>query len=76
MITDFANVCEQSTDFHFPDLEKQFERIEYDVTRANEWRAKQKENEMDDEASIKSASSNSSNEVSQRETSFYFQILL
>jgi len=59
---DFAAVCEQSTDFHFPNLEKQFENIERNVIRANEWRSNQKmaNGEDGDKASIKSSGSSSS----------------
>ena len=57
---DFAQVCQQSTDFHFPDLEQQFERIEKDVIRANEYRAHQKLSEDGDKISVKSSGSSSS----------------
>ena len=60
LFPDFAKVCEQSTDFHFPDLEKQFEKIEFDVIRANEWRNNQKQADEGDKVSIKSSGSSSS----------------
>ena len=49
-----------STDFHFPDLEQQFERIELDVIKANEWRAMQKQADEGDRISLKSSGSSSS----------------
>lgn len=49
-----------STDFHFPDLEQQFERIELDVVKANEWRAAQRLADEGDRISIKSSGSSSS----------------
>ncbi|KAI0225809.1 hypothetical protein LSAT2_023442 [Lamellibrachia satsuma] len=57
---EFAKVCEQSTDFHFPSLEQQFERIEADVLTANEWRAQQKLSEEGDRISVRSSGSSSS----------------
>ena len=49
-----------STDFHFPDLEQQFERIEQDVVKANEWRTAQKQTDEGDRISLKSTGSSSS----------------
>lgn len=57
---EFAKVCSMSTDFHFPDLEQQFERIELDVVKANEWRAAQRLADEGDRISIKSSGSSSS----------------
>ena len=60
IFAEFASVCQQSTDFHFPDLEQQFEKIEFDVMKANEWRTLQKLSEEGDQISVKSSSSGSS----------------
>ena len=55
-------MCQESTDFHFPDLEQQFERIEQEVVKANEWRQQQKlaSEEGGDQISVKSSGSSSS----------------
>ena len=55
-------MCQESTDFHFPDLEQQFERIEQEVVKANEWRQQQKlaSEESGDQISVKSSGSSSS----------------
>ncbi len=61
LFSDLAAVCQQSTDFHFADLEQQFERIEQDVMKANEWQASLKVSEEGaDRISVKSSSSSSS----------------
>ena len=62
LFTDFARVCEQSTDFHFPDLEQQFTRIEVDVLKGSEWRLQQKQaaEAEGDRISLKSSGSSSS----------------
>ncbi len=39
LVTDFARVCEQSTDFHFPTLEQQLEQTENWVLQGNDWRS-------------------------------------
>ncbi|XP_013416133.1 protein C12orf4 homolog [Lingula anatina] len=57
---DFARICENSTDFHFPDLESQFQHVEESVIEANKWRAERKLNEDGDRISVKSSSSGSS----------------
>ena len=57
MPTDFAKVCEQSTDFHFPNLEQQFEVIEEAVLEANEWRQQKRLTEDVDKISVKSTGS-------------------
>ncbi|XP_014665687.1 PREDICTED: protein C12orf4-like [Priapulus caudatus] len=60
---DFARVCEESTEFHFPDLESQFEAIREDALRANDWRASQKTEQnlecVSSNSTLSSASSNS-----------------
>ncbi|XP_064618656.1 protein C12orf4 homolog [Lineus longissimus] len=60
MKREFAKVCEQSSDFHFPDLEQQFQRIEQNVIKGNEWRTQQKLLEEGDKISIKSSGSSGS----------------
>ena len=58
---EFAQVCEQSTDFHFSDLEQQFEVIDQHVDSACEWRAQQQKLRDDaDRVSLKSTGSSSS----------------
>ena len=59
-VAEFAKVCEQSTDFHFPSLEQQFERIEADISTANEWTAQRKLSEEGDKISVRSGGSSSS----------------
>lgn len=59
---DFSKVCEQSTDFHFPDLEQQFAIIEQELALANEHRQQHKHLEDADKVSLKSSSSTSSEE--------------
>lgn len=59
---DFSKVCEQSTDFHFPDLEQQFAIIEQELALANEHRQQHKHSEDADKVSLKSSSSTSSEE--------------
>lgn len=61
---DFSKVCEQSTDFHFPDLEQQFAIIEQELALANEHRHQHKHSEDADKVSLKSSSSTSSEEKS------------
>ena len=61
VFVDFAAVCQQSSDFHFADLEQQFEQIEQEAIKANEWRAQQKLTaEEGDKISLKSSGSSSS----------------
>ncbi|XP_062569034.1 protein C12orf4 homolog, partial [Saccostrea cucullata] len=57
---EFARVCEQSTDFHFPDLEQQFAIIEQELALASEYRQQNKHTDDADKASLKSSSSTSS----------------
>ncbi|KAJ8318217.1 hypothetical protein KUTeg_003308 [Tegillarca granosa] len=57
---EFARVCEQSSDFHFPDLEQQFAKVEEELVFANEFRSQKKLLEESDKISIKSSSSSSS----------------
>lgn len=57
---EFARVCEQSSDFHFPDLEQQFAKVEEELICANEFRSQKKLLEESDKISIKSSSSSSS----------------
>ncbi|XP_074648788.1 FERRY endosomal RAB5 effector complex subunit 3-like [Tubulanus polymorphus] len=59
---EFAKVCEQSTDFHLPNLEQQFQSIEQNVVKGNEWRVLHKVNEDGDRVSLKSTSSEGSRE--------------
>ncbi|XP_061175241.1 protein C12orf4 homolog [Saccostrea echinata] len=59
---EFARVCEQSTDFHFPDLEQQFAIIEQELALASEYRQQNKHTDDADKASLKSSSSTSSEE--------------
>ncbi|KAK2167583.1 hypothetical protein LSH36_26g09044 [Paralvinella palmiformis] len=54
---DFAKVCEQSTDFHFPSLEQQFEVIEEAVLEANEWHQPKRVADDGDQISVKSTGS-------------------
>ncbi|XP_067951696.1 FERRY endosomal RAB5 effector complex subunit 3-like [Watersipora subatra] len=54
---EFAEVCAQSTDFHFPDLPKQLEQIETEVLRHNETKPRSLPG---DTSSVKSGSSESS----------------
>lgn len=61
--SDFGKVCEQSTDFHFPTLEQQFETIEVSVQQGIEDRAKQKHGDSDS-GSVKSSASMGSLDVS------------
>lgn len=63
---DFSKVCEQSTDFHFPDLEQQFAIIEQELALANEHRQQHKHSEDADKVSLKSSSSTSSEEKNKK----------
>ncbi|XP_064617462.1 protein C12orf4 homolog [Liolophura sinensis] len=56
----FNRVCEQSSDFHFPDLEKQLQNVEQQVIRANDWRQQQRLSEEGDKISVQSSGSSSS----------------
>ncbi|XP_041363470.1 protein C12orf4 homolog [Gigantopelta aegis] len=58
---DFAKVCEQSTDFHFPDLDDQFAVIQQELITANEMRGRRSLEQDADEVSIKSTGSVVSN---------------
>lgn len=63
LVSKFAKVCEQSTDFHFANLEQQLEKIEQCVLEAKDWKAKKKAaaaNEESDRISLKSSGSASS----------------
>jgi len=64
--TDFAKVCQQSTEFHMPSLEQQFERMDQSIADAAVWRAKKKasSSEEADRMSIKSSGSSISFDVS------------
>ncbi|XP_060068652.1 protein C12orf4 homolog [Ylistrum balloti] len=57
---DFAKVCEQSTDFHFPSLDQQFSNVDKEIAKFNELKAQKKVSEDSDKISIKSSSSSSS----------------
>ena len=59
---EFSAVCQESTDFHFPDLEQQFGMIEQEVFKANDWRQQQKiaSEEGGDQISVKSSGSSCS----------------
>ena len=63
IISAFARVCEQSTDFHFPDLDQQFLIIEHELSLANEHRVQRKQAEEGDKISIKSSGSSGSNDT-------------
>jgi len=70
---EFAKVCEQSTDFHFPNLEQQLEQIEQSVLEAKDWRLRKKTLNLDgdgDRISIKSYGSAASIDVNI--TTFFF----
>lgn len=45
--TDFAAVCEQSTDFHFPDLGQQLLSVEKALSQANTVRAARQQQDAD-----------------------------
>ncbi|KAL3877610.1 hypothetical protein ACJMK2_035304 [Sinanodonta woodiana] len=55
----FAKVCEQSTDFHFPNLEQQFLLIKQEVVNVTEVRARKVKEEVADKISVQSGSSGS-----------------
>ncbi|XP_067673825.1 FERRY endosomal RAB5 effector complex subunit 3-like [Haliotis asinina] len=57
---DFARVCEQSTDFHFSDMDHQMLLIEQEVTKCNDIRVMRRTAEEVDKISIKSTGSSSS----------------
>ncbi|KAG1714460.1 Protein C12orf4 [Nymphon striatum] len=50
---DFAEVCDKSTEFHFPDNENQLEAIKKEVVISKEWRTKTSSNKCDDKESNK-----------------------
>lgn len=56
---EFAKVCEQSTDFHFPSLKQQFEQIEQSILEGKDWRLRKKASNAEDgdRISIKSSAS-------------------
>jgi hypothetical protein len=60
-IPEFAKVCERSTDFHFPNLEKQFTKIEEELKTA--WETRRKVAEDNDKVSLKSTGSASSGDT-------------
>jgi hypothetical protein len=68
-IVDFSKVCEQSTDFHFANLEQQFESIGKCLVEAKDWRTKKKatSDSESDKMSTKSATSSTSDDVSSTE---------
>lgn len=39
LIVDFATVCNQSTDFHFPELSEQLTAVESSLTKHHDWRS-------------------------------------
>lgn len=59
---EFAAVCEQSTDFHFPDLAQQLSAVETALTQASTVRAsrQQQQQQETDSSSVHSSGSNSS----------------
>lgn len=59
---EFAAVCEQSTDFHFPDLAQQLSAVETALTQASAVRAsrQQQQQQETDSSSVHSSGSNSS----------------
>ena len=74
-IPEFAKVCEQSTDFHFQDLEDQLAVIQRELVTANEVRSQRLLEQEGDEMSIKSCgsvvsntSNSSGSQVSVRQT--------
>ncbi|XP_055954411.1 protein C12orf4 homolog isoform X3 [Patella vulgata] len=71
----FSRVCEQSTDFHFSDLDRRFYLIEEEFIKANEIRSQRVSNEDGDVVSIKSTgsgiSANSSSSDAQVKTANY-----
>lgn len=62
VIADFAAVCEQSTDFHFPDLGRQLLATEQAFAQANAVRAarQQQHHQEGDSVSVHSSGSGSS----------------
>jgi hypothetical protein len=58
---EFAKVCEQSTDFHFPNLEEQFETVGRCLVEAKDWRMRKKDVESD-KISAKSSTSSASDD--------------
>lgn len=63
-LSEFAHICESSTDFHFPTLERQYELIEQQLPKATEIRAQKRLASGDDgdQASLHSSSSGGSSE--------------
>ncbi|XP_060575624.1 protein C12orf4 homolog [Ruditapes philippinarum] len=61
---EFAKVCERSTDFHFPNLEKQFTKIEEELKTA--WETRRKVAEDNDKVSLKSTGSASSGDTQEK----------
>lgn len=66
---EFAKVCERSTDFHFPNLEKQFLVIEEQLKNAVTYRKKPSEDS--DRISIKSSGSTSSSDNQEKNSRLY-----
>ncbi|KAL4240488.1 hypothetical protein ACF0H5_001279 [Mactra antiquata] len=57
---EFAKVCERSTDFHFPNLDQQFAKIEEELKQAADTR--KRNTEEVERASLKSSGSTNSND--------------
>ncbi|XP_053380713.1 protein C12orf4 homolog [Mercenaria mercenaria] len=66
---EFAKVCERSTDFHFPNLEKQFTKIEEELKHAGETRKKSVED--GDKVSLKSSGSSSSGDNQEKSAKLF-----
>lgn len=64
---EFAKVCERSTDFHFPNLEQQFTKIEEQLKLAAD--SRKKITEDGDKVSLKSSGSSSSADTGSQEKS-------
>lgn len=62
MVPEFAKVCEQSTDFHFPNLEQQFANVEQQLKGVTDAQRKLV-TEDGDKVSMKSSNSSSSGET-------------
>ena len=77
----FANLCEHSTDFHFPPLNQQFEYVEQQLPQAAQIRAIRKiqageDCDAGDALSLHSSSSSNSGEEKVRFTKLLYHIAL
>ena len=75
---EFAQVCEQSTDFHFANLQQQFESIGQCVVDAKDWRVRKKaaSDTESDKMSTKSATSSTSDDVGQNIVHSAYTVIL